>query len=59
MTTAPDPESTPTAPPASLLARMRPLWPYFGAYPGTWLIIVLTTIVGAATEPLIPARGSP
>jgi subfamily B ATP-binding cassette protein MsbA len=34
---------------------MRPLWPYFGAYPGTWTIVVLSAIVGAATEPLIPA----
>ena len=39
----------------SLLKRMRPLWPYFGAYPGTWTIVVLSAIVGAATEPLIPA----
>lgn len=39
----------------SLLARARPLLPYFGIYPGTWLIIVLATIVGAATEPMIPA----
>lgn len=39
----------------SLLARARPLMPYFGIYPGTWLIIVLATIVGAATEPMIPA----
>jgi subfamily B ATP-binding cassette protein MsbA len=34
---------------------MRPLWPYFGAYPGTWALVVLGAIVGAATEPLIPA----
>lgn len=55
MTRAHDQATTPTAPPSSLLARMRPLWPYFGAYPGTWLIIVLATIIGAATEPMIPA----
>ena len=42
-------------PRTGLLARMRPLWPYFGAYPGTWITIVLATIVGAATEPMIPA----
>ncbi len=48
--------TTPTRPPRnSLIARMRPLWPYFGAYPGTWTIVVLSAIVGAATEPLIPA----
>ena len=39
----------------SLLARARPLLPYFGIYPGTWLVIVVATIVGAATEPMIPA----
>lgn len=48
--------TTPTRPPRnSLIARMRPLWPYFGAYPGTWTIVVLSAIAGAATEPLIPA----
>jgi len=55
MTTASDQTPNLAAPHGSLLARMRPLWPYFGAYPGTWLIIVLATIVGAATEPMIPA----
>lgn len=38
-----------------LLVRMRALQPYFGAFRGTWLIVVLATIVGAATEPMIPA----
>lgn len=47
--------SNTTAPRSGLMARMRPLWPYFGAHPGTWIIIVLATIVGAATEPMIPA----
>jgi len=47
--------SNATASRTGLMARMRPLLPYFGAYPGTWLIIVLATIVGAATEPMIPA----
>jgi subfamily B ATP-binding cassette protein MsbA len=42
-------------PQGSLLARMRALRPYFGAFPGTWALIVLATIVGAATEPMIPA----
>jgi len=55
MTSAPQTAPSPVAPQGSLLARMRPLRPYFGAYPGTWLIIVLATIVGAATEPMIPA----
>lgn len=43
------------SPRTGLLARMRPLWAYFGASPGTWLVIVSATIVGAATEPMIPA----
>ncbi len=43
----------------SLLARMQPLWTYFGAYPGTWAIVVLGAIVGAATEPMIPALLKP
>ncbi len=41
--------------PGSLLQRMRPFWPYFGAYPGTWLIVILGAAVGSATEPMIPA----
>lgn len=47
------------APKGNLIARMRPLWPYFGAYPGTWAIVVLGAIVGAATEPMIPALLKP
>lgn len=47
--------SNSVSPRIGLLARMRPLWPYFGASPVTWLVIVLATIVGAATEPMIPA----
>jgi len=47
--------TTPTrAPRNNLIARMRPLWPYFGAYPGTWSLVVLGAVVGAATEPMIP-----
>ena len=41
--------------PGTLLQRMRRLWPYFGAYPGTWMIVALGAIVGSATEPMIPA----
>ena len=33
--------------------------PYFGAYPGTWLIVAISAIVAAATEPLIPALLKP
>ena len=41
--------------PKTLIQRLKPLWPYFGKYPGTWLMVALGAIVGAATEPLIPA----
>ena len=41
--------------PKSLIQRIRPLWPYFGKSPVTWLMVALGTILGAATEPLIPA----
>lgn len=41
--------------PQGLIQRIRPLWPYFGKSPGTWLLVALGAIVGAATEPLIPA----
>lgn len=41
--------------PKTLIQRLKQLWPYFGTYPGTWLMVALGAIVGAATEPLIPA----
>lgn len=55
MTTTPAPTPAPAALQSSLLTRMLRLRPYFGAHSGTWIIIVLATIVGAATEPMIPA----
>ena len=39
----------------NLAQRMGPLWPYFGGFRGTWLVVLLGTIVGALTEPVIPA----
>ncbi|MCF8208173.1 MAG: lipid A export permease/ATP-binding protein MsbA [Rhodoferax sp.] len=38
---------------------MRRLLPYFGQARGTWLLVALGAIVGAATEPLIPALLKP
>ncbi|MFZ2325448.1 MAG: lipid A export permease/ATP-binding protein MsbA [Rhodoferax sp.] len=55
MTTTPASTPAPAALQSSLLTRMLRLRPYFGAHSGTWIIIVLATIVGAATEPMIPA----
>lgn len=51
-------ESTKTklsSPDESLLKRLGRLQPYFGLLPGVWLLVALAAIVGAATEPLIPA----
>jgi ATP-binding cassette, subfamily B, bacterial MsbA len=43
----------------SVLQRIRRFVPYFGTLPGTWLLIALTAVVGAATEPMIPALLKP
>jgi len=45
--------------PDSLLQRLRRFLPYFGSLPGTWAIVATGAIVGAATEPLIPALLKP
>ena len=42
-----------------LLARLKRLLPYFGGLRGTWAIVALGAIVGAATEPMIPALLKP
>ena len=44
---------------ASLLVRMRRFTPYFGSFPGTWLLVAFSALVAAATEPLIPALLKP
>ena len=44
----------------SVLRRIRRFLPYFGVnHKGTWLIVALSAIVAAATEPLIPALLKP
>lgn len=48
--------STKTEP---LLVRMRRFAPYFGSQPGTWILVALSAMVAAATEPLIPALLKP
>ena len=63
MTTPADPpknlrESAPV-PNERLLVRMRRFAPYFGSYPGTWLLVAFSAMVAAATEPLIPALLKP
>ncbi|SDM36730.1 ATP-binding cassette, subfamily B, MsbA [Oryzisolibacter propanilivorax] len=49
----------PAAPPLSLLARLKRLHVYFGHQRLAWTLAVLATLVGAATEPLIPALLKP
>ena len=43
----------------TLTARIRRLLPYFGISRGAWALVVLGAIVGAATEPMIPALMKP
>ncbi len=51
-------QSSPASP-APLLHRLRRLGTYFGRQRGTWALAMLATLVGAATEPLIPALLKP
>ena len=46
-------------PSLGLLARLKRLLPYFGGLRGTWAIVAMGAIVGAATEPMIPALLKP
>ena len=43
----------------SLAQRLRRLWPYFRHYKAGWVMAVLSTLVGALTEPAIPALLQP
>ncbi|MBC7916354.1 MAG: lipid A export permease/ATP-binding protein MsbA [Rhodoferax sp.] len=45
---------TDSAKPETLVFRLKRLLPYFGSLRGTWAIVVLSTVVGALTEPLTP-----
>ena len=45
--------------PDSLFRRIKRLMPYFGTLPGTWGWVAAGAVVGAATEPLIPALLKP
>lgn len=57
---AADPSARPAAPPdASLFKRLARLSAYFGAQRKMWTVAVLATVLGAATEPLIPALLQP
>ncbi|MDA8443800.1 lipid A export permease/ATP-binding protein MsbA [Paracidovorax valerianellae] len=59
---AQDPRPLPTSEqsaPLTLAARLRRLSVYFGNQRSAWTLAVLATLVGAVTEPLIPALLKP
>ena len=43
----------------NLLQRLLRLRPYFGNLPSIWALVALSTFIGAATEPMIPALLKP
>src|SRR3990167_6525512 len=53
------PPNTPSPPAASLATRLRRLSVYFGNQRMAWSLAVVATLVGAITEPLIPALLQP
>ena len=48
-----------TAPSANVLARMRRFLPYFGTSAGNWVLVAVSAMVAAGTEPFIPALLKP
>jgi len=46
-------------PQGGILQRIRRFAPYLGTLPGTWALVALSAVIGAATEPLIPAMLKP
>lgn len=53
------PDQASPTPPASLRKRLSRLKPYFGNMLPAWSLVVFATVVGALTEPLIPALMKP
>jgi subfamily B ATP-binding cassette protein MsbA len=52
--------TTSASPPtASLVARIRRVFPYIAHVRRMWIVVLLSTIVGAATEPAMPALMKP
>jgi subfamily B ATP-binding cassette protein MsbA len=47
------------APPIPIGKRLRRIWPYFSRPSSAWALAIGATLVGAATEPLIPALLQP
>lgn len=48
-------QAAPSPPAGTLLSRLARLWPYFRHSRGGMVLAALATVVGALTEPLIPA----
>jgi len=56
---ASDSGTAPSVPAPTLRARLSRLTPYFGGQRMAWALAVIGTLVGAVTEPLIPALLKP
>ena len=52
-------QSAQSKPVGSLLRRIYRLHPYFGVLRGTWILVGCSAIIGAITEPMIPALLKP
>jgi len=52
-------DATQPTPKEGILQRLRHFVPYFGTLPGTWAMVAVSALVGAATEPMIPALLKP
>jgi subfamily B ATP-binding cassette protein MsbA len=44
---------------ATIFQRIHRFLPYFGMLPGTWALVAISAVIGAATEPMIPALLKP
>jgi subfamily B ATP-binding cassette protein MsbA len=51
--------AAPAAPEASLIQRIRRVFPYIAHVRRLWLVVLVATIIGAATEPAMPALMKP
>lgn len=49
----------PTVPEASLVQRVRRVFPYIAHVRHIWVVVMAATIIGAATEPAVPALMKP
>ncbi|MBP8087857.1 MAG: lipid ABC transporter permease/ATP-binding protein, partial [Polaromonas sp.] len=59
MTTPTTPPELPAAHRGSLRATVQRLWPFFSASKGGWALAIAATVLGSATEPMVPALLKP